>query len=213
VDFCAFQYGTLKSDPKNKPHQSYLKLLEYHGLSDRVSIDYEKPINSPKDKDKDKDKDTDTAKEKEMPKFEEFYAAYPNKKSRKDAEKAFNALKPNAELFAEMLAALENQKREREAKDKNGLFNPEWKYPASWIRAEAWKDETMTDEQIAAKKITKTATRTNGKQNGRTYAPNANEYAELAKQYGIGDPATDERAGAVPDPTVRQIRGGGGKDD
>jgi hypothetical protein len=49
--------------------------------------------------------------------------------------------------------------------------------------------------------------------NGRTYAPNADEYAELAKQYGIGNPATDERAGAVSDPTVRQIRGGSGKDD
>lgn len=86
VDFCAFQYGTLKSDPKNKPHQSYLKLLDYHGLTDRVSIDYEKPINTHKDKDKDQDTDKDIPAE--LLKIEGFAEAWRDwSKFRKEIKK------------------------------------------------------------------------------------------------------------------------------
>lgn len=58
VDFCNFQYGTLdEAAVKNKPHQSYIKMLKYHSLW----IDYTKTIdrlsNSPKEKEKDKDKE------------------------------------------------------------------------------------------------------------------------------------------------------------
>ncbi len=40
VDFCFFQYGPLMGE--SRPHQSYMKLLEKHGLLDRVSIGYTK---------------------------------------------------------------------------------------------------------------------------------------------------------------------------
>jgi len=37
VDFCKFQYGILSTNCK--PHQSYIRLLQHHGLIDRVVID------------------------------------------------------------------------------------------------------------------------------------------------------------------------------
>jgi len=50
VDFCDFQYGELKVECK--PHASYLRLLEKHGLEG-----YSKGIHTLKEKDKEKDKE------------------------------------------------------------------------------------------------------------------------------------------------------------
>ena len=58
ADFCEFQYGTLK--PTCKPHQSYIRLLEKHGLLERL-----KGMDSVQEKDIDKDIDKDKEKEKE----------------------------------------------------------------------------------------------------------------------------------------------------
>ena len=58
VDFCDFQYGELSAECR--PHQSYIKLLQKHGLKG-----YTKGIHTPKEKDKDKDKDKDKEKDKE----------------------------------------------------------------------------------------------------------------------------------------------------
>ena len=56
VDFCAFQYGKLRESCA--PHRSYVKLLEKHGL-------YERVLGTLKDKEKDKDLDKDKEKEKD----------------------------------------------------------------------------------------------------------------------------------------------------
>lgn len=63
VDFCNFQYGTLKEENlTNKPHQSYISLLKKHSLWK----DYVKTIQSHKEKDKDKEEDIDKEKDKEI---------------------------------------------------------------------------------------------------------------------------------------------------
>lgn len=60
--FIEFQYGVLDTENiRNRPHQSYIKLLKYHSLW----LDYEKTIHSLKEKDKEKDKDKDKDKEQE----------------------------------------------------------------------------------------------------------------------------------------------------
>jgi len=53
TDFVKFQYGQLQENDKNKPHQSYIKLLKEHNLY----IDYQKGINTLIDKDKDKEEE------------------------------------------------------------------------------------------------------------------------------------------------------------
>ncbi|MFC5550740.1 replication protein [Massilia aerilata] len=67
--------------------------------------------------------------------FERFYAAYPLKKSRGAAEKAFAKIRPDEALLAEMLAALE--KRQVSGTWLDPKFIP---YPATWLNAQGWAD-------------------------------------------------------------------------
>lgn len=67
--------------------------------------------------------------------FERFYAAYPLKKSRGTAEKAFAKLRPDEQLLREMLAGLE--KRRASGTWLDPKFIP---YPASWLNAKGWAD-------------------------------------------------------------------------
>lgn len=70
--------------------------------------------------------------------FDRFYSAYPKRKSRGDAEKAWKALQPDTELQALIAAAIEKAKDCDEWRKDGGKFIP---YPASWLRAKGWQDE------------------------------------------------------------------------
>jgi hypothetical protein len=70
--------------------------------------------------------------------FDQFYSAYPRKRSRGDAEKAWQKLKPDAEMLALILAALESAKASDDWTRDGGKFIP---YPASWLNAKGWADE------------------------------------------------------------------------
>lgn len=70
--------------------------------------------------------------------FSRFWAAYPNKKSKKDAKKAWDKLHPDIELCRKMAVALEAQKRSEGWTRDGGRYIP---LPASWIRGERWTDE------------------------------------------------------------------------
>ena len=73
--------------------------------------------------------------------FAEFWKAYPKKKSKDDALKAFTKRKPTRELLDAMLKALAWQcKTDAWLKDK-GQFIP---YPATWLNDGAWQDEPGT---------------------------------------------------------------------
>lgn len=78
--------------------------------------------------------------------FDEFWKAYPKKRSKGEAEKAWKALKPNKELVAKMLEKLAQAKTCHDWLKDGGQFIP---YPASWIRAEGWKDEYGAEAQPA----------------------------------------------------------------
>jgi len=73
--------------------------------------------------------------------FEKFWEAYPLKKSKQQAEDAFKALSPDEELLAVLLTGLEAQKKEKEGREKLGLWAPNWKHPANWLREKCWEDE------------------------------------------------------------------------
>lgn len=102
-----------------------------------------------KDKDRDRDKEIDKEKEYNIPplspkggecaqRFEQFYSAYPKKKSKQQAQKAFAKLNPDVPLLNVMLTALEKQKQSDEWHRDNGQYIP---YPASWINGRRWEDE------------------------------------------------------------------------
>lgn len=68
--------------------------------------------------------------------FTRFWKAYPKKKSKGDAEKAWS--KVDASLLTDILEAIDNQKRSEQWTKDGGKYIP---YPATWLRAKGWEDE------------------------------------------------------------------------
>ena len=66
--------------------------------------------------------------------FDVFWEAYPKKKKKEDARKAWNTTRPNIE---DVLKALEWQKQSPEWFKQGGQFIP---YPASYLRSHSWED-------------------------------------------------------------------------
>ena len=78
--------------------------------------------------------------------FAEFWSAYPKKKNKGDAEKAWKGAKPNADLLAKILKAVEVAKAGNDWRKDNGQYIP---FPATWLRAKGWEDGET--EQAAPK--------------------------------------------------------------
>jgi hypothetical protein len=70
--------------------------------------------------------------------FEQFWAAYPKKKAKDSARKAWDKRRPTEAFLAAMLAALETQKRTLDWRKENGRYIP---FPASWLNQARWTDE------------------------------------------------------------------------
>lgn len=71
-------------------------------------------------------------------KFDKFWEAYPKKKSKGDAEKAFKALKIDDPTLSVILEVIEKAKASEEWSKDGGQYIP---YPATWLRAKGWLDE------------------------------------------------------------------------
>lgn len=80
-------------------------------------------------------------KEREAQSFDKFYSAYPLKKSKEAARKAFTKLNPSTELLQIILDAIENQKQERENQRQRGIEPSFLKHPATWLNGKCWEDE------------------------------------------------------------------------
>ncbi len=70
--------------------------------------------------------------------FERFWSAYPKRKSRGTALKAWNKLQPDEQLQDRIMRALERAKTSADWQKEGGKFIP---YPASWLNAQGWEDE------------------------------------------------------------------------
>lgn len=79
--------------------------------------------------------------------FAQFWTVYPKKKSKGSAERAFNRISPDEQLFNRIVAAVEAWKKSPDWQRENGQFIP---YPASWLNAKGWEDEISA---IAAPKL------------------------------------------------------------
>jgi len=86
---------------------------------------------------------TSNKKEKEKDTlFERFWVAYPKKKSKGDAEKAWSKIKPDEQLLAAMLATIERAKTSDDWTRDQGKYIP---YPATWLNAKGWEDSFETE--------------------------------------------------------------------
>ena len=70
--------------------------------------------------------------------FETFWQAYPKKKSKGDAEKAWNKAKVSNGLFEKIMTKLEILKGSFDWMKENGKYIP---HPATWLNAKGWEDE------------------------------------------------------------------------
>ena len=73
--------------------------------------------------------------------FATFWAAYPNKKDKKKAERAWRKLKDVDKLFPKLMKALEEQKRTEQWNREGGRFVP---LPSTWLNGERWADDLTT---------------------------------------------------------------------
>lgn len=75
--------------------------------------------------------------------FNLFWSAYPMKKGKKKAEEIWIRLEKKKELppIGDILAAIKNQKLEKQHLQNNGKFCPEWKNPTTWLNQGCWEDE------------------------------------------------------------------------
>lgn len=79
--------------------------------------------------------------------FARFWEAYPRRKNRGQAERAWQKLKPSEQLIAQILQAIERATTSESWQKESGRFIP---YPASWLNAKGWLDEA---DRIAKKRV------------------------------------------------------------
>jgi len=75
--------------------------------------------------------------------FNRFWTAYPAKKAKPAALKAFNRLKASEELTNQILADIEKQKASEQWQKNGGQFIP---MPATYLNQRRWEDEAETAE-------------------------------------------------------------------
>ena len=69
--------------------------------------------------------------------FQAFWIAFPNKKAKQDAFKAWSKLKPCDALQASILKAIEIQGQGEDWRKEGGRFIP---HPATWLNGRRWED-------------------------------------------------------------------------
>lgn len=70
--------------------------------------------------------------------FAKFWAAYPKKVSKPQAQKAWQKLKPDEDLLGRILQAIESQKKSDQWQRDKGQYIP---YPATWLNNRRWEDD------------------------------------------------------------------------
>ena len=77
---------------------------------------------------------------KKLAGFEDFWKAYPKKKSKGQAEKTWDKISPTNDLLKTMLIAIEAAKKSEDWIKENGAYIP---HPSTWLNAKGWEDETV----------------------------------------------------------------------
>jgi hypothetical protein len=83
----------------------------------------------------------------DWPRFDEFWSAYPNKKAKPQALKAWNKIKPDDQLVDRILSAIRVQSASDQWLRDDGKFIP---HPATWLNAARWEDQATPSVQPTA---------------------------------------------------------------
>jgi hypothetical protein len=140
--------GNYPLNPNNNAHRHIIKIIERHTdfdvnffeLLETVFSGATEGLISPPSKGKGNSK----GKGKYSDGFEKFWNAYPKKKSKDDAWRRWNTIKPNEEDVQKILIAIEQQKKSKGWLKDGGQFIP---YPATWLNAGGWKDEECGEDR------------------------------------------------------------------
>jgi hypothetical protein len=81
--------------------------------------------------------------------FAQFWDAYPKKRSKGQAERAWSKLPLSEHLLQQILTALETAKKTRDWIKESGAYVP---YPATWLNARGWEDDLSTTAPTASAK-------------------------------------------------------------
>lgn len=76
--------------------------------------------------------------------FESFWKAYPKKKAKEDARKAWAKLKPNETLGTTIIHAVECAKKSKDWQKEKGKYIP---YPATYLNGKRWEDERSEESE------------------------------------------------------------------
>jgi len=112
---------------------------------DGASAQPQNPCDQPADQPGEQRKRAKTQKQDEL--FARFWAAYPKKRSKGQAEKAWAKLQPDEQLIETMLAAIERAKKSEEWRKENGRYIP---YPATWLNGKRWEDDYPVETEVKA---------------------------------------------------------------
>ena len=74
----------------------------------------------------------------ELKGFDDFWKAYPKKKSKADAQKAWGKINPDDTLITKILEGVDNAKKYDHRFKGEEQYIP---YPSKWLRAKGWEDE------------------------------------------------------------------------
>ena len=79
--------------------------------------------------------------------FDAFWQAYPKKKAKEDARKAWAKLKPDEALGKAIIQAVEDAKKTADWQKEKGKYIP---YPATYLNGKRWEDERNDTDGTAA---------------------------------------------------------------
>ena len=108
--------------------------------------------NQNKNKSENKNEDNEEMCAREA-RFDRFWALYPRKTAKQEAEKAFKRVDPDDELLETMIAAVEKQKKSEQWTRDGGQYIP---HPATWLNQKRWTDE-MPDSHKQTLKVVNAA--------------------------------------------------------
>lgn len=83
--------------------------------------------------------------------FNQFWRAYPKRKSKGQAERAWNKIKPSQELTDRMVAAIAAQEKSEQWRKNKGQYIP---YPATWLNSKGWLDNEDVEPSKPASEMT-----------------------------------------------------------
>lgn len=108
--------------------------------------------NKNKNKNKDKESESEKKKEKEekeralQENFDLFWAMYPRKESKPEAQRAFAKINPDIRLLQDMLDSIDKWKQSSQWQERQYI-----PYPATWLHNRKWEDEPPANTPPAPK--------------------------------------------------------------